>query len=355
MKNLIIEPSISIKESLLRLEKVKEKCLIIANKKNELIGTLNDGDIRRAILDGANINSKIKKYVQKKPYFITLQKFKNLKDFQIFKIIEHKKKDNIDVIPILNKKKCVVDLLTLSKLEQKKKIYNDDLKKVPLIIMAGGKGTRLKPFTDVFPKALIPLGEIPAVEHIIQNFKSYGVNKFIISLNYKKDLIRSYFKERKFKNLSFVEEKNPLGTAGALKLIEKKVVSDFIVSNCDTICKFNLSKFYDYHKKNKYDFTIVVASKHHEFRYGSCVIDKKGKLKKIIEKPSTQHLVNIGLYLVKPNVIKLIPKNKYLDMDTLIKKIKEKRFSVGVFPVSEDSWTDIGEWSKYSNFNNHTF
>ena len=151
----------------------------MANKKNELIGTLNDGDIRRAILDGANINSKIKKYVQKKPYFITLQKFKNLKDFQIFKIIEHKKKDNIDVIPILNKKKCVVDLLTLSKLEQKKKIYNDDLKKVPLIIMAGGKGTRLKPFTDVFPKALIPLGEIPAVEHIIQNFKSYQSKIFI--------------------------------------------------------------------------------------------------------------------------------------------------------------------------------
>ena len=217
--------------------------------------------------------------------------------------------------------------------------------------MAGGQGTRLKPFTNIFPKPLIPIGKIPAVEHIIENFMKFGVKKVMLTLNYKKDLVKSYFKQNKFRKLTFIEEKKPLGTAGALKLAGKKITSDFFVSNCDTICKFNLSKFYDYHKKNKYDFTIVVASKHHEFPYGSCVIDKKGKLKKIIEKPSTQHLVNIGLYLLKPSVVKLIPANKYFDMDTLIKKIKEKKFSIGVFPVSEDSWIDVGEWSKYTNLN----
>ena len=118
MKNLIIKPSITIKESLLRLEKVKEKCLIIVTKKNKLLGTLTDGDIRRAILNGANINSKIKKYVQKKPYILTLKKFKNLKDFQISKLIKFKKRDNIDVIPVINDKKIVIELLSSNVLEK---------------------------------------------------------------------------------------------------------------------------------------------------------------------------------------------------------------------------------------------
>ena len=350
MKHLIIKSSATIKESLLKLEQVKEKCLIISNKKNKLLGTLTDGDIRRAILNGANINSKIKKYSQKKPYFLTLIKFKRLKDFQIAKLIKFKKRDNIDIIPVVNNQKIIIKLLASNQLQESTN-YKSYLNKIPLVIMAGGKGTRLKPFTDIFPKALIPIGKIPAVEHIIENFMKFGVKKVLLTVNYKKDLVKSYFKQNKFRKLTFIEEKKPLGTAGALKLVGKKIKSDFFVSNCDTICKFNLSKFYDYHKKNKYDFTIVVASKHHEFPYGSCVIDKKGKLKKIIEKPSTQHLVNIGLYLLRPNVVKLIPHNKYFDMDTLIKKIKEKKFSIGVFPVSEDSWIDIGEWSKYSSLN----
>ena len=215
--------------------------------------------------------------------------------------------------------------------------------------MAGGKGVRLKPFTNYFPKPLTPVNDKTATETIIDAFSEYGIKKFFISLNYKKNLIKSYLKENKIPNLHFLEEKKELGTAGPISMLKGKIKSDFFVINCDTIVSLNLEKFYDFHKKNNFKISLVAASKKFTLAYGSCKIKRKnGELKVIEEKPSMNYLANIGLYLLKPEITKIIPKNKSFEMDTLIKKVKKSGGRVGVFPINAESWKDIGQ--KITNF-----
>jgi len=247
----------------------------------------------------------------------------------------------------LDNKKRIVNFIDTQHPNSDNELGNS-LEKVPLIIMAGGKGTRLKPFTDIFPKPLVPINNLPTVEHIINYFRGSGVKKIYLTLNYKKKLIKSYFEDNKIYKLKYIEEKKILGTAGSLGLIKKWIKSDFFVCNCDTIVKINLRKFYEFHVNEKFDITIVAATKKHGFPYGSCQLDRKGKLKKIIEKPHTNHLVNIGLYIIKPKIINMIPVNKATNMDELLTKAKKENKKIGVFPVDDNSWIDVGEWSEYN-------
>ena len=347
MKNLIVYYSTSIKESLSKLEQNKEKCLLVLSKNGTFLGTLTDGDIRRAIIKGANVDSKIKNYVHKKPFYFYLEDLSQKRSFEISKLVAKKKQDKIDVIPILNKKKKIIDLFNLDKLKSKFNSSNY-IKRTSLIIMAGGKGTRLKPFTDIFPKPLMPINNVPAVEHIINHFRKSGLRNIFLTLNYKKELIKSYFADKKIPGLKYVEEKKPLDTAGSIGLLKNKIKSDFFVCNCDTISKINLEKFYEYHSEGKFDITLVVATKKHSLSYGSCQLDRAGNFKKIIEKPYTNHLVNIGLYLLKPSIIKMVSKNESISMDGLLTRAKRRNKKIGVFPVSENNWNDVGEWSEYN-------
>ena len=347
MKELVIDQQASIKESLVKLEKNKEKCLLVVSKNGVFIGTLNDGDIRRAIIKGANVDAKIKNYVHKKPFYLVPDDLRTKKGSELARLVKSKKSQHIDVIPVLNKKKKIIDLVTADKLSTN--VYNNkSLNKVPLIIMAGGKGTRLKPFTDIFPKPLMPVNNLPAIEHIINYFEKSGVKRIYLTLNYKKKLIKSYFEDNKLHKLKYVEEKKALGTAGSIGLFKNKIKSNFFVCNCDTITKINLVKFYEYHLRGKFDITLTVATKKHGFPYGSCKLDKKGNFTKIIEKPFTNHLVNIGLYLIKPNIINMVSGKTISNMDELLTKAKKRRKKIGVFPVNDDSWIDVGEWSEYN-------
>jgi Nucleoside-diphosphate-sugar pyrophosphorylase involved in lipopolysaccharide biosynthesis/translation initiation factor 2B, gamma/epsilon subunits (eIF-2Bgamma/eIF-2Bepsilon) len=208
--------------------------------------------------------------------------------------------------------------------------------------MAGGEGKRLKEFSNYFPKPLLPFENSTAIEYIIGNFSKFNVKKFFISVNYKKNLIKSYLKENNYKNISYVEEKSARGTVGSLSMLKNKIKHDFFLINCDTILGINFEKFYEYHKKNKFDLTLVAASKNFKLSYGSCEIKKNGQLNKINEKPNLNYLVNVGLYLIKPEIIKMIPNKGPYDIDELIKKLKIKRKKIGVFPISENSWIDTG-------------
>ena len=348
MKNYLLNFNKSIKESLFQLEKNNEKCLLIVDSNNVLKGTLTDGDIRRAILNGANSTSRISKYVKKNPAYL---KYKEIskdelnfkKNKKIQNLIKKIKDDNIDIIPVLDeffKVKKILYKKDFKKFFERKEL----IKKIPVVIMAGGRGERLKEFTNYFPKPLVPVENSTAIEYIINLFKSFGVSKFFVTLNYKKNLIKSYLKENKLKNINFIEEKSYLGTAGSISMLKEKINSDFFIINCDTILKINLTKFYEYHKKNNYDLTIVTAMKNYAFPYGSCEIKKNMQLKKIIEKPSFSSLANVGLYLCKPKIIKLIKKNVPYGMDQLIKKINKTKGKVGVFPIGEENWIDTGSY-----------
>ena len=347
MNNLKQLSSISIKDSLLILEKVKDKCLVIVDKKNKLLGTLNDGDLRRAIINGADLDSKISKYIHRKPVFLKIKNIKLLKNNKLFKDIITKKSiklknDNIDLIPILDKNSKVIKLFSTKNLINTFSKNHKIIKNIPVVIMAGGKGTRLGKFSNYFPKPLYPFENSTVIESIIDFFRSSGVQKFFVSINFKKDLVKSYFKENKIDDVKFIEEKKFLGSAGSLSLIKKKVSKNFFIINCDTISRISLEKFYHYHEKNNFDLTLVAALKKHQFPYGACKLNRKGELIKIQEKPISTNLSMIGLYLCKSKVLNLIKKNHFLGMDELIKKIKTKKGRVGVFPINEENWIDVG-------------
>ena len=343
MTNLFIQPNLSIKEALRQLDKSGESCLIVVNNKSKLLGTLTDGDVRRVILKGKFLKDKISGIYEKNPTFLKRNEYSlnQTKDLFI--------KKEVDLIPIVDSSKKVVDLIFFNDLFKKGK-SNKHSKKLStaVVIMAGGKGTRLEPFTNVLPKPLVPINEKPVIEHIIERFIKNKFYNFFITLNYKSKILKAYFQEMKPKfKLSFVDEPKPLGTAGGLSLLGSKLKKPFIVTNCDTIINVSFDDLMNFHINNSNDVTLVASSKEHIIPYGTCKLTKKGYLQKIVEKPKFDFFVNVGMYVLNPNLIKLIPKNKTYDMTDLIQLVKNKKKQVGVYPIDDESWIDVGQWSEY--------
>ena len=346
MKTLFIQPNATIKEALRQLDKTSKGCLIVVNNKNNLLGTLTDGDVRRVILKGRFLKDKISGMYKKNPTFRKKAHYSVNQTKDLFL------KKKIDVIPIVDSSKKVVDLVYFTELFKKniKNKNNKHLKNssTAVVIMAGGKGTRLEPFTNVLPKPLVPINEKPIIEHIIERFIKNKFYNFFITLNYKSKILKAYFQEMKPKfKLSFVDEPKPLGTAGGLSLLGSKLRKPFIVTNCDTIININFDDLMNFHITNDNDATLVVSSKEHVIPYGTCKLTRKGYLQKIVEKPKFDFFVNVGLYVLNPNLVKLIPKNKTYDMTDFIQLLKRKNKQVGVYPIDDSSWIDVGQWTEY--------
>ena len=214
--------------------------------------------------------------------------------------------------------------------------------------MAGGKGTRLQPFTEVLPKPLIPINGKTIIEHIIDSFLKVGLDNFFLTINFKSKILKSFFEELNPNyRISYLKELKELGTAGSLHKLKNKINSSFFLTNADVVLDIDLEDLYNYHKNNNCDITIVVAAKEFQVPYGVCELNKKGELKKIIEKPKYNFITNTGLYVVGKNIINLVEKDKKINMDQLILKAKKNKKIVKVFPVSESQWLDIGQWDEY--------
>lgn len=338
MKNILVKEKITIRDAMKTLNKNAEKCLIVVNEKKKLLGTLTDGDIRKSILNGSNISKNISKVYNRRPSFIRKKLFnKNeAKKFMLQK--------NISMMPIVNEDNIVIDYFTLFMGFNKKKTLKD----ISVVIMAGGEGTRLEPFTKILPKPLVPVNDKTIIEHIIDSFNSLGINDFIISLNYKSKIIKAYFEEMNPSyNLTFFREKSPLGTAGSLFLMKEKLKKPFFVSNCDIIIKTNYENFYSFHLEGDYDISLIASTKEYIIPYGTCEINQKGYLSYINEKPKYDFLINTGLYILNPDVINLIPKNKFFHITNLIDVAIKNGKKIGVYPVDDDAWIDIGQWAEY--------
>ena len=341
MKNLKVNIKMTLREAMKKLSKAGEKCLVVTNEEDFLLGTLSDGDIRKGIINGVAISDSISLIYEKNPTTLiegqyTLEELK--------KIFIQKK---FDLIPIVNEKKILKDIIFIDKVIKDKNIIKKEISDVPVIIMAGGEGTRLKPFTNILPKPLIPIHDKPIIEHIIESFNPL-CNEFIVTVNYKAKLLKAYFDELNPKyKVKFIKEPRPLGTAGSLHLLKNKINNPFFVTNCDIIIKFDYSSIYDFHCKGGYDMTLVASTKEYVIPYGTCQLDKNGNLSHIDEKPSYDFLVNTGFYILNPKVINLIPKNKFFHITNLLDEMKKHEKKVGVFPISEESWLDIGQWAEY--------
>ena len=220
--------------------------------------------------------------------------------------------------------------------------------------MAGGLGTRMRPFTNIFPKPMLPINDKTMIEVVIEQFIKFNLKNFIFTINYKSDLLSPYLKNlsKKIKiNYKIIKEKQRLGTAGSLKFFKKKIKSDFFVTNCDTILKANLNEVYEFHKHNKNDITIVAAIKNETIPYGILKVNKKQNFTKIYEKPNNSYMVNTGVYVLNPKILKHIPsKEEIFDMNQLILLCKEKKCKIKVFLIDGDLWHDVGQITNYQKF-----
>lgn len=338
----LIEKDESVLDSMKKLDETANKILFVIDKSGVLIGSLTDGDIRRWILSGNQLSDKVNKVCHKSPTYV----YENYSSQEVKEIMLTK---NIECIPVLSSNKTIrdvlflVDLLHDVKPEKPKKKMN-----YPVVIMAGGFGTRLAPFTTILPKPLIPVGDKSIVEHIIEKFLPYGINVFYMTVNHKSKIIESYFEDvEKEYSLKLVKEDKPLGTAGSLKLIKDELDDIFFVTNCDIIIHTDYSEIVDFHINSGYDITLVSSMMHYKIPYGICEIDKGGSLVEIREKPEYNFLISTGMYILNKKILDLIPDDELFHITHLIEVVKKQGGTVGVFPISEKSWNDTGEWDEY--------
>ena len=341
-KNIQIKYTKSVKEAMQLLNRTGQNCLIVINDNKTMLGTLTDGDIRRYILINKNLNHKIKNIFNNKPKYVNKigPNFNNVKKLML--------KYKIDLVPVVDRNFLLLDYCTWEQVFKSKQTKKSFKRAPSVVIMAGGKGKRMKPFTNVLPKPLLPLGEKTIIEKIIDSFSSFGIKTYFLSINDKSQIIKSFFKELSGNHkVKFIEEKKPLGTAGSLKLVTNKITDTFFLTNCDTLTKANYFELMEFHKKGKFAMTLVASSKKFSIPYGVCELSSEGELNKIKEKIKNNYLVNVGLYVLNSNILKYIPSNEFYDMTDFIKDLKKDGKKIGVYPIHQNEWTDVGQWDEY--------
>ena len=340
LNDLFISETITIKEAIKKLDETAKKILIVTEGR-KLKGIITDGDIRRWILKSGSMQECADAIMNKSPKFIYGKERENAKTIL--------KEQMIEAIPVVNDDNEVIDIVFWNdnfkdKLNHFNKIEN------PVVIMAGGKGARLDPYTKVIPKPLIPIGDIPIVERIINRFTEYGCSKFYMTVNYKKNMIKSYFNELdKAYEIVYVEEDKPLGTAGSLSLLKGIMKDTFFVSNCDILIDANYSDILIYHKKNKNKITLVTSLKHYTIPYGVIELNENSSVNKMVEKPELDYLVNTGMYILEPEAIYDIPEGTFFHITDLINYYIDRSERIGVYPVGDKDWLDMGELKEMEN------
>ena len=341
MLDFTITPNISIRNAMKELNNTGQKCLVIINDENKLYGTLSDGDIRKAILKGRGFEDQIKFICQKNPAVLIQNEYSLSQAKTLF--IDSK----FDLIPVVDSENKLVDILFLDSVLSGKELLINKMN-LPVVIMAGGKGKRLEPFTSILPKPLVPVHEKPIIEHIIDYFIKFGCNDFFLTINYKGRILKAYFEESSPSyNVKFISEQKPLGTAGSLKLLKNNLNGPFFVTNCDIIIKADYNAFYSFHIKGGYDLSLVASEKEYIIPYGTCEINEDGNLSRINEKPKYDFLINTGLYILNSDILNYIPDDTFFHITDLINALKRDNKKIGVFPILEDNWLDIGQWNEY--------
>ena len=333
-KNIIVTIDCTIKETLKIIDDEALKIAIVIDNNNKVIGTIGDGDIRRAILNGANIDDTIKNIYFKTPILC------NIND-PIEKIIQIAIAKKVYQIPIIN------DNGNLVKIEDLGSMLSITNRPNEVILMAGGLGTRLKPLTNETPKPLLKVGNQPILETIIMNFAKYGFKNITISVNYKSQMIIDYFGDGKQLgvNISYIHENDRLGTAGALSLLKSKPTKPFFVMNADLLTSINFEHLLDYHHKENSFATMCVREYDFQIPYGVIELDKQN-ITSIVEKPMHKFFVNAGIYVLSPDILDNIPHNTFYDMPTLFDVLIKQKRKILSFPIHE-YWLDIGRISDF--------
>jgi dTDP-glucose pyrophosphorylase len=341
-KEILVTPDMTLLDGLKKMDSIRRKLLLVHDG-TKYIGLLSIGDIQRAIINNIDLNSPISAIIRK-DYIVAHPETS----------IEVVKKLMLSIraefMPVVSVENELINIYFWEDLFGGKEITPAKQFNVPVVIMAGGLGTRLQPLTHVLPKPLIPIGEITIIEEIFNRFGKHGCNQFFISVNYKADLIQFYLKNENLPySLEFFKENKPMGTAGSLSLLNGRINQTFFVSNCDILIEQDYSEILDYHYANKNEITIVAALKSYSIPYGTVETGENGQLIDLKEKPELTIKINSGMYILEPHLLAEIPENKLFHITHLIEKVNNRNGKVGVFPVSEKSWKDLGSWEEYLN------
>lgn len=346
MKDIYVSETETVKNVLKKLDKTAEKILLVTDSEQRFLGTITDGDIRRYILRGRSLERTIKTAYNRKPIYIRREEFSKERAKKI--LLDNK----LDLLPVLDDEKRVIDYITWNQAFSEEKLEPRQKSKVdvPVVIMAGGEGTRLEPFTKILPKPLIPIGDRTIIEVIMEEFRAQGVKDFYLTLNYKGDMIEAYFNYNgngRDYRINYLREDDYLGTAGGLKMLEGVIDDTFIVSNCDVIVKANFEQVLALHKEQQATMTILSSIQYYKVPYGVVKFRGRGEVLDIIEKPEYTLTVNTGVYVLNKEVLQLIPEESSFDMTDLVKKLIEEGRRVITYPVNENDYVDIGHWDEY--------
>lgn len=330
-REILITPNSTVKDAVKLLEEKSIKGVFVIDENDKLLGIFTQGDLRRYILKNGELDASITNAMNVAPH--------------VFFDKANTKKYNYMVCPIVDDNGVLVDVLYNSRyMSDDVNINKECLKDVPVVIMAGGIGSRLFPLTKVIPKPLIPIGDYTITERIIEKFVSWGCENIYLVVNYKSDMIKAYFNEKeKNYNMFFVDEDEFLGTAGGLSLLKGKIDSTFILSNCDIIVDTDYDCVIKTHNMNNNVMTFIGSYKNYDIPYGVLKTDNNGRILDIEEKPEISFLTNTGVYVLEPEVINNLKYNEFANITDIAVKLINKNKNVGVFPTTDKSWLDMGQ------------
>ncbi len=328
-KKAILPLNATIEEAIRNLNQTGIKIVLVTNQLGLFEGTISDGDLRRGLLKGLDVNSSIKDIVHQNAFVVPSNVSRDL-------VLELMIANKIQQIPVIDENRHVIGLHLWDELSSISKREN------LMVIMAGGMGKRLHPHTKDYPKPLLPVAGKPMLEHIIERAKLEGFSRFLISINYLGFMIEEYFGqgEKLSVEISYLKENVPLGTAGSLSLLNPKPDLPFIVINGDVLTDICYSELLDFHIRSAAKATMAVRM--HEWQHPFGVVQIEGiEIVGFEEKPVARSHINAGIYVLDPNILNFVNDNERCDMPTLFERLQAKNFRTVAFPMHEP-WLDIG-------------
>ena len=346
LRYICIDGKASILAALKQMDAVRHRLLMVTDE-GKFRSMLSIGDIQRAIIRGIAMERPVAEILRDKTNVASVHDSRE----EVEKYVKERK---TEFMPIIDDDNNIVEVLFWDEMFHTNVIHRTAEFNLPVIIMAGGKGTRLRPLTNVLPKPLIPIGEQTMLEDIMDRFVDCGCHEFYISVNYKAETIKRYLDnlDKPQYKISYFQEDKPLGTAGSLHLLKDKIKSTFFVSNCDIIIEEDYGEILNYHRENHNEITVVAAIKNLAIPYGTLETKEEGLLSDIKEKPEYTFKINTGMYILEPSLINEIPEDEFYHITFLIEKLMKEGRRVGVYPINEGSWIDVGNWDEYLKFVN---
>jgi dTDP-glucose pyrophosphorylase len=339
-RRLLIGSDVTLEEAMLAVERSGQGIAFVTDESRRLVGSVSDGDIRRVILRHVRLDSPVIEVMNPSPLHARsgtpLEKVREMMDAH-----------RIRHVPVVDAQGRIADVVT----EADAKTTGEH--EHTAVIMCGGLGTRLKKLTGKTPKPLLPVGGQPILETIVDQLGKNGFRNVVLATNYKADMINGHFGngDHLGMQIDYVHEDQPLGTAGALKLLDVDDDRPLLVMNGDILTKLSFQALLDYHVRGPWDMTACITTYDIEIPFGVVDTDGNGELTGIREKPSQRFFVNAGIYALNPSLIDLIPDDQYFDMTDLVSAARASGYRVGTFPIHE-YWIDVGRLEDYSRANN---